>query len=152
MTATDINHGLGKLYTSVAQDRLPDRTAVTLAFIGQLLLNSVPSINSEYKFYYRFDQWKDMLADAALSTPRALDAPTDPLDAATEPESGTEAAFPRRISPRRLKPNDATENDLDDWDGLFPLSAISPATSPGRLTAGMWLDPPRSDLLERPLR
>ena len=98
MTATDVNHVLGKLYTAVAQDRLPARNASTLAYLGQLLLNSVDSIKSEYKFSYKFDQWQNMLAAAeplppppALDTP-LLDLPKDQPDATVAAETDAPAS------------------------------------------------------------
>src|SRR5689334_21065363 len=57
LTATDVNHALGRLYTAVAQNRIPARTGATLAYIGQLLLHSVNTVKSEYRFSYKFDQW-----------------------------------------------------------------------------------------------
>src|SRR5262245_21243810 len=69
MTATDINHALGKLYTAVAQDRIPPRNAATMAYIGQLLLNSVPGVKSEFRFSYKFDQWNQMLQNTNPLSP-----------------------------------------------------------------------------------
>ena len=70
MTATDVNHVLGKLYTAVAQNRIPPRNANTLARIGRLLLTSVPGIKSEYNFFYTFEQWQDKIRRAKpLSRP-----------------------------------------------------------------------------------
>jgi hypothetical protein len=74
MTATDVNHVLGKLYTAVAhRTRVPARNAATLAYIGQLLLNPVNGVKSEFKFSYSFEQWLKMFGSAKpLSPPPAL--------------------------------------------------------------------------------
>jgi hypothetical protein len=61
MTATDINHALGRLYTAVAQDRIPIRNANTLARIGSTMLRTVPTIKSEFPFSYTFEQWQERL-------------------------------------------------------------------------------------------
>jgi len=37
MTSTDINFVLGKLFTALAQNRIPPRNAAILAYIGQLM-------------------------------------------------------------------------------------------------------------------
>ena len=75
MTATDVNHILGKLYTAVAQNRVSSRNAATLAYIGQLLLTSVGGIKSEFKFSYNFDQWNQMSQKAThLSPPQPAQA------------------------------------------------------------------------------
>jgi hypothetical protein len=61
LTATDINFVLGKLFTALAQNRIPPRNAATLAYIGQLLLHSLRSVKEEYKFHYKFETWEHML-------------------------------------------------------------------------------------------
>jgi hypothetical protein len=76
MTATEVNHILGKLYTAVAQNRVSPRNAATLAYIGQLLLTSVGGIKSEFKFSYKFDQWIEMNRNATpLSPPQSVQSP-----------------------------------------------------------------------------
>ena len=69
LSATDVNHALGRLYTAVAQNRIPARTGATLAYIGQLLLHSVNTVKSEFQFCYKFDQWKQMNQDAKPLSP-----------------------------------------------------------------------------------
>jgi len=85
-TATDVNHVLGKLYTAIAQDRIPARNAAALAYVGQLLLQSVHGVKSEFKFSYSFDEWNRMNNETKpLSPPPSLSltveppAPTDPV-------------------------------------------------------------------------
>ena len=48
-TSTDIHHLLGKLWRLVTQGRIPRRDAVTLAYIAQLLLQSLPHVRSEIR-------------------------------------------------------------------------------------------------------
>lgn len=64
LTATDINFVLGKLFTAVAQDRIPARTGHTLAYIAQLMLFSLPMVKKEFTFKYGFDHWNKMLGNA----------------------------------------------------------------------------------------
>jgi hypothetical protein len=61
LTATDINFVLGKLFTALAQNRIPPRNASILAHIGHLLLHSLRDVKNEYKFHYKFDSWGKML-------------------------------------------------------------------------------------------
>jgi hypothetical protein len=99
MTATDVNHVLGKLYTAVAQDRVPARNAATLAYVGQLLLHSVSGIKSEFKFSYDFDQWMKMSRAAQpLSPPPATDPP-----ATTAPNPPEIEVIQSPIKPRKSK-------------------------------------------------
>lgn len=69
LTATDINYVLGKVFTAVAQNRIPVRTAHTLAYLGQIMLMSLPAAKQEFEFYYRFEQWNDMLQKAVRLSP-----------------------------------------------------------------------------------
>ena len=73
LTATDINHVLGKLFIAVAQDRVPARKALALTCLGKAMLSSLPLVKLEFPFSYKFDHWKKVLDEAApLSTPPAL--------------------------------------------------------------------------------
>jgi hypothetical protein len=82
LTATDINHVLGKLFIAVAQDRVPPRKATALAFLGQVMLSSLPHVKKEFPFSYKFDHWKKVLNNAApLSSPPGLtDSNSSPED------------------------------------------------------------------------
>jgi hypothetical protein len=91
LTATDVNFVLGKLFTAVAQNRIPVRNAALLAYIGQLLLHSISGVRQEYKFHYKFEQWKDMLANA---TPLSDPAPTSSADDASLSDSIAEQSHP----------------------------------------------------------
>lgn len=81
MSATDINHAMGRLYVAVAQDRIPVRRANTLARIGGSLLRSVKDVKTEFTFKYSFEQWKKMQQDAP-----PLSRPTQTATADTEEE------------------------------------------------------------------
>ncbi|MGB6900924.1 MAG: hypothetical protein WCA40_09370 [Candidatus Acidiferrum sp.] len=73
LTATDINHVLGKLFIAAAEDRVPLRKATALAFLGQVMLSSLPHVKKEFPFTYKFDHWNKVVDNAApLSTPPAL--------------------------------------------------------------------------------
>jgi hypothetical protein len=74
LTATDINYALGKVFTAASQNRIPMRTAHTLAYLGQLLLMSLPDVKQEFGFRYRFEQWTNMLDRAVRLSP----APPEP--------------------------------------------------------------------------
>lgn len=90
LSATDVNHALGRLYTAVAQGRIAPRTGATLPYIGQLLLQSVNTLKSEFKFSYSFDQWKRMNCEAEpLSPPPSLSLALNPLPETT-PNSADE--------------------------------------------------------------
>jgi hypothetical protein len=90
LTATDVNFVLGKLFTAVAQNRIPARNAAVLAKIAQLLLHSVSSRKGEYDFKYSFERWGEMLEKAV---PLSNSAPASRAYAETkaEPDSNLDA-------------------------------------------------------------
>ena len=94
LTATDINHVLGKLFIAVAQDRIPPRKAATLTYLGQVLLSSLAHVKQEFPFSYKFEHWNKVLAKAApLSHPPSLsDSNSFPeaLPELPEPDSAQE--------------------------------------------------------------
>jgi hypothetical protein len=94
LTATDINHVLGKIFTAAAQDRISLRKAIALTYMGQVMLYSLPHVKQEFPFSYKFEHWRKVLDNAApLSTPPALtDSNSSPEDlpGLPEPESSDE--------------------------------------------------------------
>ena len=89
LTATDINHVLRKLFTAVAQDRIPPRKAAILTYLGQVLLSSLAHVKKEFPFTYNFEHWNKVLANAA-----PLSDPPSPTDLDPSPESPTELREP----------------------------------------------------------
>jgi hypothetical protein len=91
LTATDINHVLGKLFIAVAQDRVPIRKALALTCLGKVMLSSLPQIKQEFPFHYKFAHWNKVLnAAAPLSTPPALSDSDEDLPELPEPDSPEE--------------------------------------------------------------
>jgi hypothetical protein len=86
MTATDVNHVLGKLFTAAAQNRIPRRNAATLAYIADLMLISLPILKKEYIFHYDFETWQDFhihakrLSNPGPSTLAPTTQPDPPID------------------------------------------------------------------------
>jgi hypothetical protein len=46
-TVTDINHVLGKVFIALAEKRISHQTADTFAYLGQLLLQTIPGVKNE---------------------------------------------------------------------------------------------------------
>src|SRR6266849_7698758 len=61
MTAIDIDYAMGRLYTAVAQDRIPIRSANALARIGRIMLGTIPGIKTQFPFSYKFEAGTKML-------------------------------------------------------------------------------------------
>ncbi|GAC1629422.1 MAG: hypothetical protein PVS2B2_27910 [Candidatus Acidiferrum sp.] len=62
-TAGDVNHVLGKLFAAVAKNRIPPRNAATLAYVGQLLLQSLPPIKSDVCQTYGHQAWSGFVRE-----------------------------------------------------------------------------------------
>jgi hypothetical protein len=60
-TFNDVNQALGTLFRVVAANRIPPRSAVTLAYLGQLLLQSIPGVEREINLSRGKNGWRDML-------------------------------------------------------------------------------------------
>jgi hypothetical protein len=63
-TAHDLNHVLGKLFVSLANNRIPPRHAATLAYIAQLLLHSLPLVKREVISARDTDAWIEIVRRA----------------------------------------------------------------------------------------
>ncbi len=64
-TASDVNHALGKVWTLLAESRIQRRDAITFAYIAQLMLQSLPSVESEIKVHRGYKTWQATV-DASL--------------------------------------------------------------------------------------
>jgi hypothetical protein len=49
-SAAAVNHVLGKIFELTARDRIKPRKAALLAYVGQLLLNSLPAVRLELSY------------------------------------------------------------------------------------------------------
>ena len=49
-SAASVNHILGKVFELTARDRIKPRKAALLAYVGQLLLNSLPAVRLELSY------------------------------------------------------------------------------------------------------
>ncbi len=89
-TASDINHVLGKLFTLVAQNRIPRRDAVSLAYIGQLLLQSLPHVRNEIKNTLGYRAWNATVHGALADQSSAPDQSAGPSDGESDDDSSSE--------------------------------------------------------------
>ncbi len=102
-TSTDINHVLGKLFSLLAKNRIPRRNAAALAYIAQLLLQTLPAVETEIKKGAGYDEWEATVR-AALGNPEpaASDDYDDDGESDEDPSDDTD------------DDSDEAENDTDD--------------------------------------
>ncbi len=70
-TATAVNQALGRLFTLVAANRIPPRHAAVLAYIAQLLFNTLPYVKNEITCTEGYDAWEHALGQALRSLRRS---------------------------------------------------------------------------------
>lgn len=68
-TGSDVNHALGKLFAVLAQNRIPARNAAVLAYIGQLLLQSLSTVKHEIQSKQGHSAWEQTVSRALLGLP-----------------------------------------------------------------------------------
>jgi hypothetical protein len=88
LTATDINHVLGKVFTALAQDRISVKKARALCYAAQLMLATLQTVRGEYQFKYSFDSWERMLKNSV----RLPDPPAPIEDEYSDAEEPVSAA------------------------------------------------------------
>src|SRR5215831_19507978 len=103
LTATDLNYALGKVFTAVAQNRIPVRTAHTLAYLGQLMLFSLPDVKHEFGFSYKFAQWNNMLNNAV----RLSDPPPDPATLVLEGSQDSDTLAQTEVAAAATSPKES---------------------------------------------
>jgi len=60
-TGNAVNHALASLFLLVAQNRIPPRNAAILAYIGQLLLQSLGRVHTEISDAWGYKRWGEAL-------------------------------------------------------------------------------------------
>lgn len=89
-TATEINRALGSVFLLLAQNRIPRRNAVALAYIAQLLLQTLPGVREELTRCLGHKAWEETLDDVFPEDP-AGEANPEPVAAETNVSTKAEA-------------------------------------------------------------
>jgi hypothetical protein len=61
VSACDLSTALGRLFSAVAQGQVKPKTASTLAYLGQTLVQILPLAQDEYINAYDTDTWRDTI-------------------------------------------------------------------------------------------
>jgi len=100
LSACDLSSALGRLFSAVAQGQVKPKTASTLAYLGQTLVQVLPLAQEEYIQAYDTDAWRDTVriayqqsADYKSPAPQSP-APTPKPAAAPEPTESDATAPP----------------------------------------------------------
>src|ERR1700732_2925430 len=61
LSACDLSSALGRLFSAVAQGQVKPKTASTLAYLGQTLVQILPIAQDEYINAYDADTWRETI-------------------------------------------------------------------------------------------
>ena len=98
VSACDLSSALGRLFSAVAQGQVKPKTASTLAYLAQSLVQTLPLAKHEYINAYGTDTWRDTIRishehSANLTSPdSAAPAPTPEPAAASATKSNASPA------------------------------------------------------------
>ena len=92
VSAGDLSSALGRLFSAVAQGQVKPKTASTLAYLAQSLVQTLPLARHEYINAYDTDTWRDTIrASHELSADHTSPEPQSPAPAPDSAAPVTEA-------------------------------------------------------------
>jgi hypothetical protein len=95
VSACDLSSALGRLFSAVAQGHVKPKTASTLAFLGQTMVQILPIAQDEYINAYDTDTWRETIRESHEQSANHMepDPPSsDPEPPEPEPEAEPEPA------------------------------------------------------------
>ena len=102
VSACDLSAALGRLFSAVAQGQVKPKTASTLAYLAQSLVQTLPLAKHEYINAYGTDTWRDTIRTShELSADHTSPEPQSPAaQTAPGPTTATESeASPAKPTP-----------------------------------------------------
>jgi len=64
VSACDLTSALGRLFSAVAQGHVKPKTASTLAYLGQTMVQALPLARDEYINAYDTDDWRETIRES----------------------------------------------------------------------------------------
>ncbi len=89
LSACDLSSALGRLFSAVAQGQVKPKTASTLAYLGQTLVQTLPLAQHEYINAYGANSWRQTIRtshEQSADHTSPDDAPPDPPSPPAEPK------------------------------------------------------------------
>jgi hypothetical protein len=121
-TFNEVNHVLGKLWTQLAKGKIPRSDAIALAYIGQLLLQSLHSVRNEVQSAQGYTAWKETLQEVLELAQSTKQCPETKVSIAENIAPG-ELAEPEPDSDQPVLPEsseDSDESKEEDPDSESP--------------------------------
>ncbi len=106
VSACDLSSALGRLFSAVAQGQMKPKTASTLAYLGQTLVQSLHLAQNEYISAFGANSWRETIrtshnqsADHLSPTPQSPPPPSTPTAASAASPESEETHNPSPITP-----------------------------------------------------
>jgi len=93
VSACDLSSALGRLFSAVAQGHVKPKTASTLAYLGQTLVQALPLAQHEYVNAYGTNSWCETIRTSHEQSANHTEEP-DPESPTPEPEAEPAPAPP----------------------------------------------------------
>jgi hypothetical protein len=81
LSACDLSSALGRLFSAVAQGQVKPKTASTLAYLGQTLLQSIQLAEHEYINAFSTDSWRKTVRSSFAPSPALPQSAPQPAPA-----------------------------------------------------------------------
>ncbi|HXN53081.1 MAG TPA: hypothetical protein VN943_14210 [Candidatus Acidoferrum sp.] len=102
VSACDLSSALGRLFSAVAQGQIKPKTASTLAYLGQTLVQNLHLAQNEYINAFGTDSWRETVRASHNQPAKHMSpdsqspppAPTPTPSSATSPESEQDPLIP----------------------------------------------------------
>jgi len=112
VSACDLSSALGRLFSAVAQGQVKPKTASTLAYLAQSLVQTLPLAQEEYIQAYSTNTWRDTIRTSHELSADHFAGHTKPApDAGPDPESPPPEPAPARAPAAASDVSPASEQD-----------------------------------------
>jgi hypothetical protein len=92
LSACDLTNALGQIFSGVAQGSIKRKTAGTLAYLGQTMVNSIQLAQDEYINAFGTNQWRNTIYSSVTSAQQNDADEDDSADAADESDAAQDNA------------------------------------------------------------
>ena len=135
ISACDVAKSLARLFSAVAQGHIKPKTAATLAYLGQTLVQTLKLAQHEYINAFGTPTWRQTIA-SSFSPPTGTPISASPRPATTPqpPTPPSAAAAPRSTSPCPTPPPAAPTRPSSPSPPAVPPRPFPPSAPPSTVT------------------
>ena len=92
VSACDLSSALGRLFSAVAQGQMKPKTASTLAYLAQTIVQTLPHAKHEYVNAFGSNNWREAIRTSHEQSEARISPHPESSDPEDEPESDEEPA------------------------------------------------------------